>query len=118
MVRMRSPVRFRRGSTQTSSSGRVLQPTCRAAKSRQPRLPESLPVRLARSESGCVACRGHSKASLAAVDLTLEVVTAAVAGGKVLRVAARPIPYVPGTRGCRRNAGGLKGWLHHLRTDR
>src|SRR5215207_10085084 len=39
--------------------------------------------------------RGHSKASLAAVDLTLEVVTAAVAGGRVLRVAARPIPYVP-----------------------
>jgi hypothetical protein len=48
------------------------QPTCRAAKSRQPRLPESLPVRLVRSESGCVACQGHSKASLAPVDLTLE----------------------------------------------
>jgi site-specific DNA recombinase len=50
---------------QTSRPGRVQQPPCRAAKSRQPRLPESLPVRLVRSESGCVACRGHSKASLA-----------------------------------------------------
>jgi hypothetical protein len=39
------------------------------------------------------------KASLAAVDLTLEVVTAAAAGGRVLRVAARPIPYVPGGEG-------------------
>ena len=98
MVRMGSPVRFRRGAPpQTSSSGRVQRPTCRAAKSRGPRLPESLPVRMVCSGPECLACRGHSRESPAPVDLTLEVVTAAVAGGRVHRGgSADPVRVVTG----------------------
>jgi hypothetical protein len=75
MVRMGSPERFRRGAPpQTSSSGRVQNPTCRVTESRQPPFARDLPVRLVLSESECVAYRSHSKASLAPVDLTLEFV--------------------------------------------
>jgi hypothetical protein len=110
-------VRFRRGAPHKNRrSGRVQQPTCRGVKSRQRRLPESLPVRLVRSEWGCAACRGHVRRPWCS-SLTHEVVTAAAAGGRVLRVAARPIPYVRsrGTRGCHRNPGGLRGSGQRLR---
>ena len=67
MVRMGSPVRFRRGAPpQTSSSGRVRHPVCRIPESRCPPFGRDLPVRFVRSESVPAACRYHSPMSLAA----------------------------------------------------
>jgi hypothetical protein len=52
MVRMGSPVRFRRGAPpQTSSSGRVQPAACRMAESRQPPLARNLPARFDRFAS-------------------------------------------------------------------
>jgi hypothetical protein len=107
MVRMGSPVRFRRGAPpQNQQLRRVQHPTCRVTESRQPPFARELPVRLVLSESECVAHRVHSKAPLAPVDLTP-------------RVRPRPqsldaeCPRV-GTRTS--HSGGEDSWLSPKRT--
>src|SRR5512132_1649734 len=66
MVRMGSPVRFRRGAPpRNCRSGRVLYLVCRMPKSRHPPFARDLPVRFARYELVPAACRGHFEASLA-----------------------------------------------------
>jgi hypothetical protein len=93
-------------------AGALHKPAAQAASSNRPAarpragdpVARELPVRLMRSASVYAVCRATPRRPRRPVDLTREVVTAAVAEAECTE-AARPIPYTcgHGARGCCRN---------------